>query len=170
MEGFREAVQVCGCTNLGFIGLPYMWHNRQHGSENVRVRLDRGFASSAFLELFKETKVWHMQTAESNHCCLVLECSSGWPQGRRVRRRFRYENMWLRDPSYVRAVESVWQEPGRHVSLGQISGHLGALGQSLSEWDYSTFGSVHKNLAQLRKELERIRGQSLGTGPSNEER
>jgi hypothetical protein len=25
MEGFREAVQICGFLDLGFIGLPYTW-------------------------------------------------------------------------------------------------------------------------------------------------
>jgi hypothetical protein len=28
MEGFREAVDLCGFTDLGFIGLPYTWDNR----------------------------------------------------------------------------------------------------------------------------------------------
>jgi hypothetical protein len=55
------------------------------------------------------------------------------------------------------------------VSLGQVTDHLDDLGWSLAEWDHTTFGSVHKNLAHLRKELERVRGQSLGTRPSSEE-
>ena len=57
-----------------------------------------------------------------------------------------------------------------HVSLGQLAGHLGELSRSLSDWDCTTFGSVRKTLAQLRKDLERIRGQSIGAGPPNEER
>jgi hypothetical protein len=57
MDGFRDAVQVCGPMDLGFIGLPYTWDNRQEGDDNIKVRLDRGLANSAFLELFKETKV-----------------------------------------------------------------------------------------------------------------
>jgi hypothetical protein len=77
--------------------------------------------------------------------------------------------MWCRDPSYGRAVEAAWQGSGDHASR-QISSHLDALGRSLSEWDHTTFGLVRKKLAQLRNELEQIRGQSLGTGPSSEER
>lgn len=170
MEGFREAVQVCGFSDLGFIGLPYTWDNRQQGNDNIKVRLDRGLASSSFLNIFRDTKVWHVQTTESDHCCLILECVKGRLRRRRGRRRFRYENMWRRDPSYLRLVESAWQNPGDQVSLGQLSGHLENLGRSLSEWDHCTFGSVHKKLAGLRKQLEQIRGRSLGTGPSNEER
>jgi hypothetical protein len=67
-------------------------------------------------------------------------------------------------------VEAAWQDLGEQVSLGRVTDHLGDLGRSLAEWDHTTFGSVRKNLAHLRKELERVRGQSLGTGPSSEER
>jgi len=42
MEGFREAVAVCGFTNLGFIGLPYTWDNWQDDAHNIKVRLDQG--------------------------------------------------------------------------------------------------------------------------------
>ena len=170
MDGFREAVQVCGLMDLGFIGLPYTWDNRQEGSNNVKVRLDRGLANPAFLDLFRDTKVWHVQTTESDHCCLLLECFRAKPSGRRARRRFRYENMWRRDPSYTLAVESAWQEPDDQASMSQLANRLGELGRSLSDWDHTTFGSVRKNLAKLRKDLERIRGQSLGTGPSRDER
>lgn len=46
-----------GFMDLGFIGLPYTWDNRQQGNDNVKVRLDRGLASSAFLEMFNDVKV-----------------------------------------------------------------------------------------------------------------
>lgn len=29
MDGFRDAVDACGFTDLGFFGLPYTWDNRQ---------------------------------------------------------------------------------------------------------------------------------------------
>ena len=41
MEGFREAVSICGFSDLGFIGLPYTWDSRQDGDHNIKVRLDR---------------------------------------------------------------------------------------------------------------------------------
>jgi len=156
--------------DLGFIGLPYTWDNRQQGRDNVKVRLDRGLATAAFLDLFNDVKVHHVQTTESDHCCLVLECAKRHSRRRRQRRQFRYENMWRRDPSYNRAVEEAWLDPGDHASLGQVTDHLGRLGRCLSDWDRNTFGSVRKTLVQLRAELERVRGQSIGTGPSSEER
>jgi hypothetical protein len=78
--------------------------------------------------------------------------------------------MWRLDPSYAHAVESAWNSPGDVVSLRNLASSLGQVGSSVSVWDQATFGSVRKKLVQLRKELEFVRGQSIGTGPSREER
>jgi hypothetical protein len=32
MEGFREAVDYCNFTDIGYSGLPYTWNNKQQGS------------------------------------------------------------------------------------------------------------------------------------------
>lgn len=74
MQGFRDVVDDCGFVDLGFIGLPYTWDNRQPEQTNVKCRIDRGLATEGFLDLFPRTKVWHVQTTESDHCCLVVEC------------------------------------------------------------------------------------------------
>lgn len=60
MDGFRDAVTACDFVDLGFIGLPYTWDNRHQGDRNIKVRLDRGLATSAFVDLFSEIKVWHV--------------------------------------------------------------------------------------------------------------
>lgn len=60
MDGFREAVNLCGFTDLGFIGLPYTWDNRQQGVHNIKVRLDRALANGAFTDMFTDSKVWHV--------------------------------------------------------------------------------------------------------------
>jgi hypothetical protein len=53
---------ICGFTDLGYIGLPYTWDNRQEaGDRNVKVRLDRGLANDPSLNLFRQVKVWHVQ-------------------------------------------------------------------------------------------------------------
>ena len=69
------AVQACSFVDLDYIRLPYTWDNRQHSGDNMKVRLDRGLASATFLSLFRDVKVWHVQTTESDHCYLVLKCS-----------------------------------------------------------------------------------------------
>ena len=72
MEGFREAVDYCSFSDLGFRGLPYTWDNRREGSRNIKVRLDRGLADAAWLDLFGGSLVTHVQTAESDHCAILV--------------------------------------------------------------------------------------------------
>jgi len=105
MDGFRDAVSICGFPDLGFIGLPYTWDNRQQGDQNIKVRLDRAFANEAFSGLFKYIKVWHVQTTESDHCCLIMECYRSKRNRGRRRRNFKYEDMWRHDPSYMQLVK-----------------------------------------------------------------
>lgn len=57
MEGFREVVDCCGFSDLGYIRLPYTWDNRQEGGNNIKVRNDRDLANSEFLNLFPSVRV-----------------------------------------------------------------------------------------------------------------
>jgi hypothetical protein len=55
MEGFRDTMDYCGFSDLGYKGLPYTWDNRRECAQNVKVRLDRGLADEAWLDLFGES-------------------------------------------------------------------------------------------------------------------
>lgn len=155
MEGFQNAVDACGFLDLGFIGLPYTWDNRQQDGNNIKVRLDHAFANAAFSDLFRDTKVQHVQTTESDHCCLIIECCRARKSKRR-KRRFKYENMWRRDPSYVKVVEDAWEDAGTVQNLGQLQATLGKVQSSLQVWERSSFGSVKADLAWLRCDLEAV--------------
>jgi hypothetical protein len=124
MEGFREAVSICGFTDLGYIGLPYTWDNRQDADHNVKVRLDRGVATGPFLDMFRELKVWHVQNTLSDHCALVVECLEHSLSRRRRKRNFRYENMWQRDPSYMAMIRDAWGPTSDMSELGAMQAKL----------------------------------------------
>lgn len=125
MDGFREAVAFCGLSDLGYIGLPNTWDNREQDGNNTKVRLDRGLVSAEFLNLFSTVKVWHVQTTESDHCSLVLECSQTEGRRNKKKRTIRYENMWRRDTSYTSMVESAWNSQVSSTSLCQLAAKLG---------------------------------------------
>lgn len=168
MEGFRDVVDACGFWDLGFLGLPYTWDNRQQGAQNIKVRLDRAFANQAFADLFN-IRVRHVQTTESDHCCLIIECNRS--RRRRSRNRgFKYENMWRRHPAYGRLVEETWRGGGTVHSLSELQGSLRKMQAAFHEWDHSVFGSVRKELMRLRHDLEVVRRQSLLIGPSRSKR
>ena len=137
---------------------------------NVKVWLDRGLANADFLNLFNTVKVWHVQTMESDHCCLILECSHVVQRRNRKKRLFRYENMWMRDSSYVQMVESAWGAHDTPACLNQFAANIGHVLKVMQEWERSSFGLVRQELARMRSELENVRRQSLHSRPSRQER
>lgn len=59
MEGFRDVVDYCNFSDLGFFGTPYTWDNRQQGNKNIKVCLDRGLGDAQFQECFDNTTYTH---------------------------------------------------------------------------------------------------------------
>ena len=76
MEGFRNVVDLCHFSDLGYSGLPFTWDNRQGGSSNVKVRLDQALGDEEFLKAFDATSVRHVQTTELDHCALLISVAS----------------------------------------------------------------------------------------------
>ena len=75
MEGFRDAVNYCRFSDLGYTGLPCTWDNRQDGNRNIKVRLDRGLGDDRFMEMFDNSSVTHVQTTKPDHCALMIGIS-----------------------------------------------------------------------------------------------
>lgn len=73
MADFREVLDDCDLTDLGFVSLPYTYDDGRAGSANVKVRLDRGVADTGWRERFGEATVHHLVSARSDHCPLLVE-------------------------------------------------------------------------------------------------
>lgn len=66
-------VSDCRLVDLSYHGLPYMWDNRQDGVRNVKARIDRALGDDKFMKTLRESEVFHISLAKSNHCGLVVE-------------------------------------------------------------------------------------------------
>jgi hypothetical protein len=112
MESFREVVQYCSFTNLGYSGAPYTWDKRRENGYNIKVRLDRALANDKMLDLYGGASVTHVQTTESDHCTIKIELRSlGALHGHGHPHSFRYENMWHRHHSYEETVGVLDRQP-----------------------------------------------------------
>jgi hypothetical protein len=76
MQDFREVLSHCDLHDLGFIGLPWTFDNKQKGDRNVRVRLDRAVASPAWSTLFPEHRLRHLASSRSDHCPILLSADN----------------------------------------------------------------------------------------------
>lgn len=131
MDRFCDAMSEFEFIDLGFIGLPFTWDNRQQGNQNVKVRLDRGLATTSFLDLYDEVKVWHAQTTQSDHCGLIVECLGRSAFKRNKSRCFKYENMWRRHAGYMSVIRDSWSGVGEAANLSDLQIRLGNVQREL---------------------------------------
>lgn len=60
MKGFRQAINNCCFQDLGHCGPDFTWSNMKKGSQRIYLHLDRAFATSEWLEFFRNPKVHHL--------------------------------------------------------------------------------------------------------------
>ncbi|XP_075675058.1 uncharacterized protein LOC142644299 [Castanea sativa] len=72
MKDFKEALDYCGFRDLGFVGALYTWCNNQFDKTTIWIRLDRGVATSSWIQMFPSTRVHHILGSLSDHCPLWI--------------------------------------------------------------------------------------------------
>ncbi|XP_071681466.1 uncharacterized protein [Lolium perenne] len=104
MMDFREVLSHCDLYDIGFVGNPCTFDNKQKGDRNVRVRLDRVVSSRAWSLMFPDHRLRHIASSRSDHCPILMsiESATNCRSDRPVRR---YEIVWEREPSLPAAVE-----------------------------------------------------------------
>ena len=116
MDLFRDALDTCGLTDLGYRGNKWTFERRVTGGTYTRVRLDRGVANPEWLMAFPDATVEHKIATTSDHVPLLLSfrdvhaCARG-------PRPFKYELCWERDDSHAAVIASGWgqQQQGDSV-------------------------------------------------------
>ncbi|KAK6123881.1 hypothetical protein DH2020_042372 [Rehmannia glutinosa] len=73
MEEFRNTINNCGLTDLGFSGPRFTWTNMQHGDNNIQERLDRALANDVWISQFPYYRVTHLLRVKSDHNPLTIE-------------------------------------------------------------------------------------------------
>jgi hypothetical protein len=66
MRNFREALQHCNLYDIGFVGVPWTYDNKQHGDRNIKVRLDHAVVSPAWSASFPEMRLRHIASSRSD--------------------------------------------------------------------------------------------------------
>lgn len=96
IEGFNEALQDAGLSDMELIGHQFTW-KRGRGTEAwMEVRLDRALINLAWLNLFPMAKLYNIEGTSSDHSTLHLV-----PQNitrLQTPYRFKFENAWMMEP------------------------------------------------------------------------
>ena len=72
MLNFREVISLFDLDDIGFMGNPWSYDNKQKGDHNVKVWLDRVVASTPWSACFPRHRMRHLASPHSDHSPLPL--------------------------------------------------------------------------------------------------
>nr|POE57175.1 uncharacterized protein CFP56_01831 [Quercus suber] len=157
MRGFRDCLNVCGLHDLGFVGSRYTWCNGRIGDQRTLIRLDRVVANEGWLANFPEAQVHHISMAASDHCLLALFVRKKAPP-KKVRKRFFFEAMWIRDDRCKEVIEEAWDPLRVDVDIQErIKNCQG----QLRRWNHGVYGNVNKVLKLKQDRLGHLEALNL---------
>lgn len=114
---FRETLDKCELTDLGYTGNPFTWSNSRIGSANVLERLDHAVATQDWKILFPSSEVRHLPMFRSDHTPIFLVFDIE-KEGKQKREKiFCLEHMWLHHPDFKRVMKTSWQDSDTSTHL-----------------------------------------------------
>lgn len=105
--------------DLGFVGDKYTWEKSRGTSHWIHERLDRGLANQEWCRMFPLAQVKVLEVAPSDHLPLSLQLN------RKVytqkSKRFKFENIWIREKDCFNLVKESWQYTTGREILDKVS-------------------------------------------------
>ena len=159
---FRNCLDKCGLIDLGFHGPRFMWTNKSPvWLSTTKERLDRGLGNAEWTLHFLSTKIHHFPRVKSNHYCIMLN-TDPLELEPKPPKSFRFEQMWLTDPTFPSLVEDRWQVseliPSASSSLSRFPRHLNALTENIRSWNKTHFGNAFHRKTLL---IAKLRGTQV---------
>jgi hypothetical protein len=169
MQAFQDCLAECNLVDMGYKGYDFTWNNRRGEGDNIQVRLDRGTATAAFLEMYPLSLIEHIATEESDHMALLIKIAVDPPAQNNVRSRgFMFEEMWLRHEGFDDMIKESWENrSGGEQGIQGLWRQLREVSADMKKWSFETFGSVKAEIKRLRSQLEYARDAARlqGTSP-----
>ncbi|KAF5475845.1 hypothetical protein F2P56_007609 [Juglans regia] len=179
IESFRDTVELCGLSDLGFVGNKFTWSNGRHGASFTKEMLDRAFGNSSWMDLFPSHKVYTLPALSSDHCPIFVTMEKQVTDSLKCDKPFRFEAGWSLNGECHNILEEVWTKPRmannklnfvaeglRHCKdklllwsryrRGNFKRDLKTKMAQLSDLQISNTGFLTENIKQLQKELDGI--------------
>lgn len=153
MEDFQDCLADCGLVDMGYTGYPYTWDNKREGDQNIQCRLDRATCNDKYMQVYAETTIEHILTEESDHVALLVRAKDTLvAEAAKSRAGFRYEQMWSKHDGYSDMVEAAWRDASSDQNrLKGMCHRLKKTTRYMQQWGATVFGSVRRQLAQLKR-------------------
>ncbi|KAL8125037.1 hypothetical protein AgCh_012638 [Apium graveolens] len=166
LEGFHATISDCGLQDLGFTGCQYTWERFRGTPAWIQERLDRGLANQQWRQLFPNAVIQVLEVSTSDHLPLLLQLN------RQIyvpkTRRFRFENVWIRDVECMNLVQESWTTNG----IGNILEKIEFCRMKLDEWGGGTLKELSQKIKHSRWVMRKFRSRrdTLGVQTYNDAR
>ena len=162
MQLCRDVIDECQFMDLGYVGPKFTWAKHYVDGHSIRTRLDRCMATNSWLQKFPRTRVHHLNCMSSDHSPLLINLS-GMPELRK-KRCFRFEEMWLSDPTCGDMVEEVWCSIRDSNPSLAILEKVASYERELTWWNKNNFGHVRRDLEIKKKLLVLAENEAMVSG------
>lgn len=88
---FCSFLHRAGLIDLGYSGPAYTWANNQKGRSLILERLDRAVATADWINMYPNSKVFHIPNYSSDHLPILLRTE---PKPKRKAKAFKVEQWW----------------------------------------------------------------------------
>ena len=151
MDRFRQVVNLCGFKDLGYCGPNFTWCNMKEGSDRILLRLDRAFATSEWLDHFKDQIVHYLIKLTSDHCILITTDSPH--SGYKRNRRFHFEAIWTKMDDCKAVIDAAWCSGTLATTPEGIASNLQRCANALSFWNQNVVGNISKKIQEKKRAL-----------------
>ena len=162
MQLFQDVIDECHLWTWGMWGLSSGGKKHYVDGHSIRIRLDRCLATNSWFQKFPRTRIHHLSCLSSDHSPLLINLS-GLPEPRR-KRYFRFEEMWLSDPTCVEMVEQVWsstREPNPSITILE---KVAKYEKELTWWNKHKFGHMKRVLEIKKNKLALAENEAMVSG------
>ena len=111
-------------------------------------RLDRGFANTAWSDLYPEAAIHHLAHTHSDHCLVLLRCDNP-PVTRRIR-PFRFQPMWMSHPLFSKVVRDAWLDDL------VLKANIEKFTKDVQIWNKEVFGNIFHRKNKVEAKLRAI--------------
>lgn len=142
MISFREALDDCNLTDLGYVADRFTWHRGL-----MRERLDRAVSNEQWNILFPTAIVEHLEYHKSDHRPLVSmdESTKQEAFGPKI---MRFEVRWPK--------EAKFREAASPHGPSDLANRLSYVHKAHHHWDKTVLRNSTKKLKKIQRELETV--------------
>lgn len=142
IEAFRNVMDHCALSDMGFQGSQYTWCNNHSVGDQLRKRLDHFVCNEPFYSLFPAARVSHLQWSKSDHCTIALNITASITgRDRRSLKSFCYEECWSKNPD----CEKILSDNGMNAAFS-FSESIRASSLALRNWGKSNIRYLFKQI------------------------